>query len=65
MVQCVYCYVSMNVIVSDATVERLPNWTASVSGKRYRIAKCAAKSSFCEAKSTLHRKVLRINFISI
>jgi len=26
-----YCYVSMNVVVSDATVEKLPNQTATLT----------------------------------
>jgi len=33
--------------------------------KRYRIAKCAAKSNFREAKSALYRKLVLINFVII
>jgi len=40
-------------------------FNVSVVGNRYRIAKFNAKYNFCGAQSTLHRKVVRINFANI
>jgi len=37
----------------------------SVVSEGYRIAKYDAKYNFCKAKSTLYRKVVRINFDNI